>query len=216
MRENAKEAYIYIYELLDKYSTQDYIKMAVKEYLCYSDALLKDKMFSDELFDIKRTLEGKPYFPNCKEIGFSVSHSGKYIVCAFSQGNIGVDIEQKGRWADESDEEYSNRLIKIAERFFHPDEASVVKINPKTRFYEVFTAKESYVKFTGTGFDEKLGENFVLPEDKNFPSCHKCLESVYWKAGMANYWQSIIDQNYVICVCAEQMISPHVVFCSVE
>lgn len=214
MSSNVREAYVYIFKLLEKYSTQDYIKIAIKKYLKDgNETLLKETEFSEELFAVERTNAGKPYFPKFKDVGFSVSHSGEYIVCALTLGNIGVDIEQKKRLQDEGKHEYPTRLIKIAERFFHRDEADLIKNRPETGFYEIFTAKESYVKLTGTGFDETLGENSVLPQDDTMPSCHACMSPVRWRSKAASFWQTLID-DYVLCICTEEECFPQIRYCS--
>ena len=196
------DVYVYISELPEGYSTQNYVNLAVGEYLKLpNETQLDKKNVSEETFLLKRTPAGKPYFPDCKDIGLSVSHSGKYIVCALAKGNIGVDIEQTKKFEDESNEMFSERLCKIADRFFHQTEAEYIKIDPITRFYEVFTAKESYVKLKGTGFDETLGEISVLPNNVSMPSCHKQTGSVSWRSDDASFWQTLIGSDYTLCVC---------------
>lgn len=214
MINDVRDVYVYVFESLDKYSTNDYVKMATVEYLksVKDEMLKKETVFSEELFCIKRMSKGKPYFPNCKDIGFSVSHSGKYIVCALTNGNVGIDIEQKNRFADESEEQFSQRLCKIAQRFFHPQEVDFVKSDPNVRFYEVFTAKESYVKLTGTGFDETLAENSVLPVDALIPSGTENLDFVSWSSGAVNFYQTKVDNDTVLCICTEQNCHPHLFF----
>ncbi len=214
MSGNVKDVCIYIFNLLDGYTTQDYIKTAAREYLkSQNEYPLKENNFSNETFTVKRTPAGKPYFPNCKDVGFSVSHSGEYIACALTHGDVGVDIQQKQKYADESEEAFSARLCRIAERFFHPNEATLVKTEPQVRFFEVFTAKESYVKFKGTGFDETLGEISVLPEDMGIPVCHSNDEPVTWNSNDASFWQTSVGSDYTLCVCTEKECRPQIVWC---
>ena len=84
--------------------------------------------------------KGKPYFPDAPAVGFSISHSADFWVCALAAGRIGVDVQQQRPC----------RAVEIARRFFHPDEAAFIQKTPE-RFYEVWAAKESYVKYTGQG-----------------------------------------------------------------
>lgn len=211
MSDKVRDVYVYISELPEGYSTQNYVKLAVGEYLKLpNETLLDKKNVSEETFLLKRTPAGKPYFPNCKDIGFSVSHGGKYVVCALAQGDIGVDIEPIKKFEDESDEMFSARLCKIADRFFHQTEAEYIKIDPTTRFYEVFTAKESYVKLKGTGFDETLGEISVLPRNVPMPSCHEKKGSVAWISDDASFWQALIGCDYTLCVCTSKESCPKI------
>lgn len=88
---------------------------------------------------------------------FNVSHSGEYVLCAVSDKPIGVDIEQITPF----------RAGMVA-RYFTKDEAAYIwgdttpttetVIDPEicTRFYRTWTAKESYVKMTGTGISTDL------------------------------------------------------------
>lgn len=50
---------------------------------------------------------GKPYFKDFEKINFNISHSGEYVVCCFSDKEIGVDIEK-----------IRNHNIEIAKSFF--------------------------------------------------------------------------------------------------
>ena len=43
---------------------------------------------------------GKPYFPDREDIHFSLSHSGKYIMCAVSDSPVGVDIQKEQKISD--------------------------------------------------------------------------------------------------------------------
>ena len=88
---------------------------------------------------------------------FNVSHSGNYVLCAVSDKPIGVDIEQIKPF----------RTGMVA-RYFTKDEAAYIwggatpatetVTDPEicTRFYRTWTAKESYVKMTGTGISTDL------------------------------------------------------------
>jgi phosphopantetheinyl transferase len=199
--------YLFVFDAAKTLSTDSAIRISVREY-CQRKALsLVDGME----VEIQRTKSGKPYLPKLSGIYISVSHSGKYLVCAVTNANVGVDIEQRKKHADESDEAYADRLCKIAKRFFHPDEASLVRTDPIYRFYEVFTAKESYVKFTGTGFDETMEQKSILPESKTLPSCHLLGQDVRWSTGEVEFWQTDFDRDYTLCICLENAVDLTVV-----
>lgn len=88
---------------------------------------------------------GKPYLANCPEAHFNISHSGDYIVCAVFDAPVGIDIQK----TEEID------FSGVAKRAFTPAEAEVFALAPKGEekraFYEIWTKKESHIKFLGTG-----------------------------------------------------------------
>lgn len=92
---------------------------------------------------IMRDSFNKPYFPDLP-LYFNISHSEDYVICALSSNKIGIDIEK----ITETD-------IKIAEKFFSRTEynflSGLIQSDIKQKFFELWTIKESYVKFIGKG-----------------------------------------------------------------
>ncbi len=89
------------------------------------------------------TPQGKPYFADLP-IRFSLSHSGERVILAVSQNEIGADIEQ-----------ILPRSLALAKRFFTAREQAYVFSaagdDALLRFYEVWTKKEAYGKWQGSG-----------------------------------------------------------------
>lgn len=81
---------------------------------------------------------------NFDEIQFSVSHSGDVWACGVSGRPLGVDVELHRE---------SCMAERIARRFFHPEEYRYLEqLGFSTEaFFSLWTAKESYVKYTGEG-----------------------------------------------------------------
>ncbi len=131
---------------------------------------------AESSFDIVRTEKGKPYFANCPDIHFSVSHSGELFACAFAPFPIGLDIQEHVKRKDETDEGAKERCIKIAKRFFHPDEVDALESDTVSAFYKIWTAKESYVKLTGRGIDGEFSEFCIFD-----------LDSYLWQSEYGNY-----------------------------
>jgi 4'-phosphopantetheinyl transferase len=82
---------------------------------------------------------------------FNLSHTHGLVVCAVSlQPSLGVDVEYTGGRAP----------LEIAEEFFAPGEASVLRAMPPDEqprcFFEYWTLKESYVKARGLGLNLPL------------------------------------------------------------
>lgn len=90
--------------------------------------------------------EGQP------PVFLSLSHSGDYAVCALANSPVGVDIQRiqpvrtgmLRRFFDEGQREAFQQAYRIKDREFLPKEAEAA-------FLRQWTAKESYMKLTGTG-----------------------------------------------------------------
>ena len=88
---------------------------------------------------------------------FNVSHAGDFVLCAVANAQIGVDIEQikpfragmVARYFTETEAAYVWGGSPI------PD-GNVTDPDACARFYRVWTAKEAYVKMTGTGISTDL------------------------------------------------------------
>jgi len=98
---------------------------------------------------------GKPYLAFEDNIHFNISHAGNYVVCAVSDEPVGIDIEVMKPFD-----------MKIVERFFTAGEmAYVVNADKDTRltcFYEIWTKKESRIKWEGKGLHMPLSSFSVL------------------------------------------------------
>ncbi len=101
---------------------------------------------SEVIFD--RTEKGKPFCVNF-DICFGISHSKEYVAAAVSEHNVGIDIEKI--------RQVEARVTKIAcdERdkgfVFNDLPRDNFDENSKKRFFLLWTAKEAYFKFCGTG-----------------------------------------------------------------
>ena len=90
---------------------------------------------------------GKPFFANGPF--FNISHSGKYVVMAISEKEIGVDIEEN-----------VNKDMSSLIRIFNEAEAKMIKEHAD--FYYLWCAKESLIKCMG-GSINKIKEIPSLP-----------------------------------------------------
>lgn len=104
---------------------------------------------------------GKPFVKDLENFAYNISHSGKWVVAAYvccrGDVSIGVDVERIREPADHE---------KLANRFFHEREREYIfsaadKKEKARRFTEVWTLKESYVKYLGTGLSKSL-ESFAV------------------------------------------------------
>ncbi|MDR2163156.1 MAG: 4'-phosphopantetheinyl transferase superfamily protein [Clostridiales Family XIII bacterium] len=130
----------------------------------------------EKALKVARGPHGKPYFaepPLRGRLFFSISHSGSYWAVVFHDAEAGLDIEDMGIRGNMTQE----RMEKIAARFFADDEVAyllrVEGAGPEDagskgcggfrgRFFRIWTAKESYIKYTGAGLSKDLRSFSVL------------------------------------------------------
>lgn len=81
---------------------------------------------------------------------FNISHTRGFVACAIARDEVGVDVEASDRMTE----------FNIAERFFAPEEAQLVKSAPPERranmFFRFWTLKEAFIKATGEGLRRPL------------------------------------------------------------
>ena len=113
--------------------------------------------------ELKRGAHGKPYFedPALGGVYFSKSYSRGHGIVCFSNSEIGADCENT-----EARPGIEDRLESIAGRCFTEEEQALLhdgKDDPVGRFFEIWTAKEAYMKYTGRGFSEGF-RSFSTPD----------------------------------------------------
>ena len=97
--------------------------------------------------ELKKNEMGKPFYPSGPF--FNISHSGKYVIMAIANQEVGVDIE-------ENIEKNMDMLLKI----FNEAEAKMIKEHAD--FYYLWCAKESLIKCMGSSIS-KVKEVPSLP-----------------------------------------------------
>ena len=171
--------------------------------------LQRGELLEPDIWQIARTKRGKPYFPGQPGLHFSISHSGDLWVCAFSGQAIGIDIQKHVKQNGESFRAAACRLGRMAERFFHPAEAAWVLQEPFERFFRIWTAKESFVKYTGEGIRGDFGSFCLVPEEwraeKHSPAEQ---ESAGWKAEGVSFYSRRISDGYTLCICSREIEAP--------
>ena len=141
---------------------------------------------------IERPEGGKPRMKPDAGIYFSLSHSGKYCICAVSRQEVGVDVQSTAK-------KYRH---EIAGRF-HPDERAYLLNNGYRDFFDVWTVKESYVKFTGQGIAGGLSTFSVVSDSKitdNLPNVNAQIKFIP------------LDPEYSLCLCAAKIGEISVVY----
>ena len=107
-----------------------------------------------------------------------------FWACAMAAQEVGLDLQQHTK----------GRREHISKRFFHPLENEYLKKNNYRDFFDVWAAKESYVKFTGGGIGEDFGGFSAASED-----------------GLAKEINGIqlrsipFSPDYSLCLCAKEI-----------
>ena len=96
---------------------------------------------------------GKPYLKGYPKFYFNISHTRNALAVAVSDSEVGVDIER----VKAAEHGISDRFFALPER-----EYIVNSLNPDKAFYEVWTRKESYIKYIGQGLSMSLTSFSVL------------------------------------------------------
>lgn len=154
-----------------------------------TDEMLKDlaMKFAEEKcikagnLEVVRKKYKKPYFAD-SDICFSVSHSGNYALFALGLTELGIDIQQFKTCNAEN----------IACRFFHTDEYDYLKKDNFNSFFDVWTAKESYVKYTGQGITDEYRNFSVIDENGNIGMKGICFDIIPFMNG------------YSVCLCTNK------------
>lgn len=94
--------------------------------------------------------QGKPYLKDYPDIHFSLSHSGNMAVLAISDSKVGIDVQERRGYQE-----------KVVKRFYHESEVAVIEAiselaEKANYFYQMWTAKEAYIKYTGKGMGQDL------------------------------------------------------------
>lgn len=145
---------------------------------------------------IVRNPNEKPYFAEMKELEFSISHSGKVWMCAFGKTAVGLDVQGT----------QNCRKEKVSRRFFHPEEDIWLQSKDYEPFFQVWAAKESYLKYTGAGLtggmdgfsvvgDEGLSEKTGEVQQRHFLLTGEKLLPDY----------KYISGSLAVCVTAEEI-----------
>ncbi|MCR5430314.1 MAG: 4'-phosphopantetheinyl transferase superfamily protein [Eubacterium sp.] len=146
---------------------------------------IKKKYFVDS--DVETDKHGKPFFAN-SELKFNLSHSGRYVLAAVSDYEVGIDIQKKK--ADKH---------RIAEKNFLKGECEYINAGANDeerhqRFCEVWTLKEAYLKNIGMGLRKPLNSFEIMfrsegPKIKN--------QTEY------RYTQFMMNEKYIVSICRD-------------
>ena len=146
---------------IDFYRFEKDKKLSAGAYLLLKK-LLSEENITNPLFKTEKY--GKAYISNFENVYFNLSHSGKMVLCAISDREVGVDIEYSDPKID----------LNIAKLYFYNGEYESImnSQNPADEFFKYWVLKESYMKYTGLrmnlkldSFEIKIGDEIKLKND---------------------------------------------------
>ena len=161
---------------------------------------------SGQNISIEKGEYGKPYIVGNEEFKFNLSHSGDYVVIAYTKDKdvnaLGIDIERIR--SEESD-------MMVAHRFFTKDEIDYISdglecSDQDTRFYKIWTMKEAYIKMTGKGLSTRLDSFNVYPDELKISGAASSDKAYNADVPYNNLKTDIkIMDGYIVTVCVDSI-----------
>ncbi|MGN0151874.1 MAG: 4'-phosphopantetheinyl transferase family protein [Wujia sp.] len=132
--------------------------------LLLQDVAQKELGIRPEDLVVAREEYGKPYIEGHMDFCYNISHSGDYVVLAYGEMPVGVDIEQ----IREHDLDVAKRCFTAEENEYilHGYREGRGRLESATeyeRFFQIWTMKESYLKLIGKGISIPLNSFEVSP-----------------------------------------------------
>lgn len=131
----------------------------------------------------------KPGLISYENIHFNISHSGEWVVCAFSALPVGIDVEKIRRVN-----------FDIARRFFSEEEVnqlfSLSLPEQSEFFFDLWTVKESYLKAIGTGLTRLLNSFTVRFNETDI---HLVEDGKRLPVFIRSFW---LDRKHKLSVCS--------------
>lgn len=137
-----------------------------------ADALLRRavaRMLGCVEFAVEKGEWGKPRLADDPAFHYNLSHSGRWVVIAYGNSPVGIDVETTR----------SNAPVeRLSRRYFSASEQAYVD-GDRARFFELWTAKESYLKYLGTGLTRSVDSFCVLSGDLDVHFFRETLEDAF-------------------------------------
>ncbi|PID94064.1 MAG: hypothetical protein CSA95_04715 [Bacteroidetes bacterium] len=143
----------------------------------------------DQHFMVNR--HGKPQLEGHEGWHFNKAHSGDWVVVATSDAPLGVDVER-----------VKAAPLAVARRFFSPEEIQLLSTAEDAHrdrlFYQLWTAKEAYLKYLGIGIKYGLdrfsvcllGADRFEVDDPRGTGCH--------------LHHLLLGDDYQVALCAQE------------
>lgn len=140
---------------------------------------------------------GKPFMNHMNGFSYNISHSGKWVAIAYGSNEVGIDIEK-----------FQTGKENIANKFFTEEEISFIHAvtgkERTKRFTQIWTLKESYIKYLGTGLSTRLNSFSINALDGVVTNKNGEIQK---ELILKSY---LFDTDYYLSVCSvEEKITIH-------
>ena len=98
-------------------------------------------------------------------------------------------------------------MLKLADRFFHPEEADWIRQGEiRDQFFRIWTAREAWAKYNGTGLDGIPAADSLLPCVRAGLQTGETVQNGQgagsWTAIPAELRWHAAPEGYLLCTCA--------------
>ena len=127
---------------------------------------------------------GKPYLADKPDTFFSITHSDKWVFLAIADCEIGIDAQMPRKVCP-----------RLAARSTSPEELAWVKEDTEPHFTRLWTMKEAYLKYTGTGLTIPIREVTIsVPPVEGYDKQSNC------------YWSLLTYEGVPLSVCSAERL----------
>lgn len=127
---------------------------------------------------------GKPFLAEQADTFFSITHSDKWVFLAVADCEIGIDAQAPRKVCP-----------RLAARSTSPEELAWVKEDTEPHFTRLWTMKEAYLKYTGTGLTVPIRTvTLTVPPTDGYDENNKC------------YWSLLTYESIPLSICSTKEI----------
>lgn len=162
------------------------LRVPLKRAQCAAAGLLLTHLFGENgnAPTLAYGANGKPYLANHPDTFFSITHSDKWVFLAVSDSEIGIDAQMPRKVCP-----------RLAARSTSPEELAWVKLDTEPHFTRLWTMKEAYLKYSGTGLTVPIREVSVsVPPVDGYDEQNDC------------YWALLTYEGVPLSVCSNNAI----------
>ena len=172
--------------------------------LLLQEVVERELSIKPEELIISKGEQGKPYIEGHPEFYFNISHAGDMVAIAYGNSLVGIDIEHIR--CRENDLKVAKRCFTEEEYRFITEDAYELDMegisrSKEERFFMVWTMKEAYLKYKGTGISVPMKSFVVRP-----------YEGVI--QGETLKCEPVIINDYVYSVCVDDVVEVTLDICS--
>ena len=162
------------------------LRVPLKRAQCVAAGLLLTKVLGKDGVapDLAYGENGKPYLADKTNTHFSITHSDKWVFLAVADCEIGIDAQMPRKVCP-----------RLAARSTSPEELAWVKEDTEPHFTRLWTMKEAYLKYTGTGLTVPIRTvTLTVPPTDGYDENNKC------------YWSLPTYESIPLSICSTKEI----------